>query len=112
MYDLSPIFDGPHYAVIFTSRSHETGRERYAETAAAMEEFATEQPGYLGIDNARSPGGQGVAVSYWRDLEAVRALRADAREKVASKHGRDTFEEMFSLRIALVHEGRWWPLHE
>ncbi|MEQ8664415.1 MAG: antibiotic biosynthesis monooxygenase [Rhodospirillales bacterium] len=104
----TPVFDGPHFAVIFTTRSRNTDNTLYLETAEEMERLAAEQPGYLGIDSARSPDGLGITVSYWRDLDAIAAWRDNTRHKVAQQLGRDKFYELFTLRIARVEHGRAW----
>jgi len=108
MHNLAPIFDGPHYAVIFAAKARKDNQDRYAETAAEMQQLAAEQPGYLGIDSARSTIGIGITVSYWRDMEAIRAWRDNARHKVAQKLGQDLFYEVFTLRIARVEHSREW----
>ncbi|WP_217994883.1 antibiotic biosynthesis monooxygenase family protein [Methylogaea oryzae] len=52
----------PYYAVIFTSVRTE-GDNDYAATAARVLELARQQPGFLGVENARSE--LGLSVSYW-----------------------------------------------
>lgn len=112
LHDMSPIFDGPHYAVIFTSKSREGNESRYADVASEMETLAADQEGYLGIDSARTPGGLGISVSYWKDMDSIKSWREHAKHKVAQKMGKDMFYEMFTLRVALVQHGRWWTMHE
>ena len=63
----------PYYAVIFTS--HQSSAEGYAETSARMEELGREQPGFLGIESVRGDEGLGITVSYWSDLESIRAWK-------------------------------------
>ena len=89
----------PYYAVIFTSVStdHTDG---YAETAARMAELASQQPGYLGIESARSD--IGITVSYWRDLESIKSWKKNAEHLVAQKNGREKWYASYTTRIALV----------
>lgn len=108
MEDPTPVFEGPHYAVIFTTRSRSTDSRQYVDLAAEMERLAATQPGYLGIDSARTPDGLGITVSYWRDLEAIAQWRDHARHRIAQKLGRDEFYELFTLRVARVESGRTW----
>lgn len=89
----------PYYAVIFTSvPTSET--EGYADTAERMVELASEQPGYLGIESARSD--VGITVSYWRDLESIKNWKKNAEHLLAQKNGREKWYSSYTTRIALV----------
>jgi heme-degrading monooxygenase HmoA len=87
-----------HYAVIFTSRRKPLD-EGYTETAAR-------QPGFLGVETARSEDGLGITISYWESLEAVAAWGTNAEHLIAQKYGREKWYEWFSLRIAAVQHVR------
>lgn len=93
--------DPPYYAVIFTStRTPDEGG--YPETAERMFALAAEQPGFLGVDTARTPGGLGITVSYWRDAESIRAWRANAEHAIARRAGRERWYESFQVHVATV----------
>jgi heme-degrading monooxygenase HmoA len=94
-----------HYAVIFTSRRKPLD-EGYPETAARMEELARRQPGFLGVESARSEDGLGITISYWESPEAIAAWGRNAEHLIAQKYGREKWYEWFSLRIAAVHHVR------
>ncbi|WP_421870214.1 antibiotic biosynthesis monooxygenase family protein [Motiliproteus sp.] len=89
----------PYYAVIFTS-TRTDGDHGYAEMADRMVELAARQPGFLGMESARD--GLGITVSYWRDLDAIKAWKADAEHQQAQQAGRDLWYEDFTVRIARV----------
>ena len=89
----------PYYAVIFTS-IRTSGDNGYAAMAEEMVRLAAEQPGYLGIESARES--LGITVSYWRDLESIRAWKAVARHRTAQRLGREVWYQGFRLRIARV----------
>ncbi len=55
--------------------------EGCAEMAQQMEEAAREQPGYLGMESARS--GLGITVSYWETPEAIRQWKAETSHRLA-----------------------------
>ena len=76
---LAPTPAPPYYAVIFTS--HQASDEGYAETSARMEELGREQPGFLGIESVRGGDGLGITISYWSDLESIRAWKAQAARR-------------------------------
>ncbi|TLS40632.1 antibiotic biosynthesis monooxygenase [Streptomyces montanus] len=91
----------PYYAVVFTSVRTE-GDNGYGETAERMEERVKEIPGFLGIDSARTPGGLGITVGYFRDAEAIEEWRSDMEHRAAQKRGRESWYESYTLHIAKV----------
>ena len=95
----------PYYAVIFTSQRTE-GDRGYGDMAARMEELASAQPGFLGIESVRASNGFGITVSYWTDEEAIAAWRTHAEHRIAQDAGRRTYYSAFTLRIARVERDR------
>lgn len=67
---IAPGLEPPYFAVIFTSVRTQ-GDGGYGEMAERMEELASEQPGFLGIESARGPDGLGITVSYWASRDAI-----------------------------------------
>ncbi|WP_347331665.1 antibiotic biosynthesis monooxygenase family protein [Marinimicrobium locisalis] len=99
---MAPIADTPkppYYAVIFTSRRAE-GDHGYEEMAARMVELASAQPGFLGIESAREK--IGITVSYWADLDSIRAWKENAEHQEAQRMGREQWYESFRVRITKV----------
>ena len=96
---LAAIYEVPYYAVIFTNLQTES-LEGYAEMADEMEWLGREQPGFLGIDSARS--GVGITVSYWRTLEDVRAWKANLDHLKAQRKGRGQWYARYTVRVAKV----------
>lgn len=97
--ELAGLFTPPYYAVIFSSLRTAVD-EGYAAMAEEMERLGSEQPGFLGIDSARS--GVGITVSYWRTLEDLHAWKAVARHRVAQKLGQELWYEDYVTRVAKV----------
>lgn len=91
----------PYYALVFTSVRTE-GDNGYGETADRMGELVKEIPGFLGEDAARTPGGLGITVAYFRDLDAIEKWRSNMEHMAAKKHGRAHWYERYSLHIAKV----------
>lgn len=89
----------PYYAVIFTSLRTE-GDNGYGAMAQHMEELAARQPGYLGVESARE--GLGITVSYWKDLESIRAWKANVEHAAAQKAGYSTWYADYKTRVAKV----------
>ena len=90
----------PYTAVIFTS-TRTDGDQGYAVMAARMEELASQQPGYLGIESARE-GAFGITVSYWTDDAAAVAWKQVHEHVVAQERGRSTWYADYRVQVATV----------
>ncbi len=93
------IFKAPYYAVIFTSLRTE-GDDGYAAMADEMERLGRRQPGFLGIESARS--GLGITVSYWSSLDDIHAWKADLDHLAAQQQGREKWYSSYTVRVAKV----------
>lgn len=89
----------PYYAVIFSSTRTE-GDHGYAEMAQKMENLAKEQPGFLGVESARSE--IGITVSYWQSLEAIANWKANTEHFVAQQKSKADWYKWYKVRICLV----------
>ncbi len=89
----------PYYAVIFTNIQGE-GLKGYAEMTAKMEQLAAEQPGYLGFESARD--GLGIAISYWKDEQSIRAWKSNMEHKLAQQLGREKWYTAYKTRVCRV----------
>jgi heme-degrading monooxygenase HmoA len=89
----------PYYAVIFTSLRTDVD-EGYGAMAERMVALAAQQPGFLGVESARD--GVGITVSYWTDLESIRAWKANAEHLEAQRLGHQKWYAAFMTRIAKV----------
>ncbi len=89
----------PYYAVIFTSKFTDETSE-YEETAALMEELASKQNGFLGVESARNE--LGITVSYWDSLEAIKQWKHQTDHTFAREMGREKWYACYSLRICKV----------
>ena len=89
----------PYFAVIFTS-TRTVGDNGYGQMADRMIELAEEQAGFLGIESARQD--IGITVSYWADLDSIKAWKANSEHVEAQKNGRKSWYDSFKVRIAKV----------
>jgi heme-degrading monooxygenase HmoA len=96
---LSPLAHPPYFAVIFSS-VRTPSDHGYAAAAARMDELAKVQPGYLGIDSARSD--IGITVSYWRDLESVRLWKNQVEHLAIQQRGRAAWYSRYTVRVARI----------
>ena len=92
----------PYWTVIFTSLRRPEDDEGYHAMARALEERASAQPGFLGLESARDERGFGLTVSYWRSLDDVGAWKREALHVVAQRAGRVRWYADYALRIARV----------
>lgn len=90
----------PYYVVIFTSVRTEVDAG-YAEAAQHMLELAALQPGFLGVESARSDG-LGITLSYWQSEEAIRTWREHAEHSAVREQGRADWYAAFTTRVAKV----------
>ncbi|WP_299773295.1 antibiotic biosynthesis monooxygenase [uncultured Pseudoteredinibacter sp.] len=89
----------PYYAVIFSSIRSEDDKG-YGEMADRMLLLAAEQEGFLGVESAREE--LGITVSYWADLESIKAWKANAEHRQAQALGHSRWYSHFTTRIAKV----------
>lgn len=92
----------PYYAVIFTSL-RTPGENGYSKMADRMIELAQQQKGFLGIESARDD--LGITVSYWSNLDSIKAWKMNSEHLGAQKMGREKWYSNFRVRISKVeHE--------
>jgi heme-degrading monooxygenase HmoA len=95
-------------AVIFLSQRNAADDAGYAAAAAAMEELAAVQPGYLGFVATRGGDGVGIAVSYWQDDAAARAWRDHPDHARIRELGRLRWYDSYALTVAAVERSYDW----
>lgn len=96
----------PYYAVIFTTTQTDDS-SGYGAMAVAMEALAEQQPGYLGIESARSDG-LGITVSYWTDETAIATWKNNVLHTAARDQGRAQWYAHYELRVAKVERASSW----
>ena len=98
----------PYYAVIFTSQRRD-GDEGYGAMASAMWDLALTQPGCLGAESARGPGGLGITVAYFTDEASIAAWKANAAHLRAQALGKERWYAHYELRVAKVERAYSGP---
>ena len=91
----------PYYAVLFTSVRTEID-DGYADMAVRMLDLAKKQPGFLGVESVREQ--LGITVSYWTDLDSIRAWKHNLEHREAQKFGREKWYSVFKVRVAKVEQ--------
>jgi len=90
----------PYYVVMFTSQRTDV-EAGYAEAAQRMLELAAQQPGFLGVESARSER-LGITLSYWASEAAILAWRNHSEHVLVREQGRAMWYEAFATRVARV----------
>jgi heme-degrading monooxygenase HmoA len=92
----------PYYAVVFTmvfsaARLNED-KDAYDAMSVRMTELVAQQPGFLGDEREAN----GLIVSYWKDLESIRAWKSNLEHQEARKLGKEKWYDTYKIRIAKV----------
>src|SRR5437764_912725 len=73
-----------------------------AAAVGSTMELGREQPGFLGIESVRGDDGAGITVSYWRDLESIRAWKANEEHRAAQQRGQREWYSHYVTRVCKV----------
>lgn len=92
----------PYYAVVFTSIPSGRDEEGYKLMDLRMEELASEQPGFMGIESYRGAEGRRVTISYWESLEAIKNWKDNPEHKEAQSMGKEKWYVDYTIRICRV----------
>lgn len=110
MSDIANTPEPPYYAVIFSTLRTDVDNG-YGAMADHMFELAKLQPGFLGMESVRESDGLGITVSYWRDLESIRAWREHGEHRIAQTRGRAEWYQQFKTRICRVERDNSFVRH-
>jgi heme-degrading monooxygenase HmoA len=91
----------PYYAVCFAAETTGDAMEDYSKLSKLLYAKADKLEGYLG-EEGLSGGPHELNITYWRDLETVKAWTKDAEHQVAMKLGREKWFKNFTVRVAKV----------
>lgn len=99
-------------AVIFEVIPNPGMAPRYFEIAAQLKPLLDGIDGFLSVERFESLAqpGRFLSLSFWRDEEAVRAWRTQARHRAGQREGREAVFADYRLRVAGVL--RDYGLHE
>jgi heme-degrading monooxygenase HmoA len=88
------------YAVIFRAEINELD-EAYAETAARLRDLAINKYGCVEF-TAMSEGSQEIAISYWKNLDQIKAWKQDPEHRTAQKMGRSKWYKSYQVQVVEV----------
>jgi len=107
MGSLAEKLDPPFYAAILNEnhgRSPQPQPEEFSQLAPTdeMVSLAPGQPGFLGLETSEDPAGKWVAVSYWRDMETLKAWEQRGDFAIRKRFGGAGLNETCALRITKI----------
>lgn len=88
------------YAVIFSAVLGDN-LSGYDESLQEVRRLAAEQEGYLGMESL-TEGQKEITVSYWRDLDSIKAWKDHPRHRAAQKRGRSTWYRYYDIKIVKI----------
>jgi len=88
------------FVVIFRAVARQLDAE-YSQTAATLRELALSRFACLEFV-AVNEGGQEIALSYWPDMESIRAWKAQADHVLAQQLGRERWYAGYRVQIAEI----------
>lgn len=80
----------------------------YAATAARLRDLALREFGCLEF-HALTEGDEEIALSYWADLAAIKAWKAQVEHQLAQNSGRERWYEGYRVEIAEISRAYAWP---
>ena len=92
-----------YYKVIFTAELADNV-VGYAEMAQRMNVLVEKQPGYMGRSD-RMEGKQEITISYWQDLDSIKAWKQHPEHQAAQALGRSTWYKDYTVEIVKVQRG-------
>lgn len=96
---MTPLYETPYYAVIFTSTHHELD-ESYFGLDDFLIDLAKKSGGFLGMDSARNT--IGISISYWRSQSDILKWKQNANHQLAIQKGIEKWYEYYNVRICVV----------
>lgn len=88
------------YAVIFKAKIKQLD-DQYSDTAERMRDLAMTEYGCSEFIST-TQGEHEIAISYWPDLDAVKAWRNNAEHQAAQALGKSRWYESYSVEVVEV----------
>ena len=93
----------------FRSRLRADAGDDYARTAADMERFAREMPGFVDFKTFVADDGERVSLIVFASREAHDAWRDDPRHRAAQARGRADWYSAYSIQVCELLAQRDFP---
>jgi len=105
MGSLAEKLDPPFYAAILNdSNGRRLEDSDHVAPSDEMVSLAPGQPGFLGLETTEDQKGQYVAVSYWRDMDALKAWQRRGDSEIRKRFAGIGLSETCALRVSKISE--------
>lgn len=84
---------------VFRSRLRADAGDDYATTAAEMERYAREMPGFVDFKTFVADDGERVSLVTFASRESHDAWRSDARHREAQRRGREHWYAQYHIQV-------------
>lgn len=91
---------GSRFAVIFIADVRDLD-DLYSRTAARMRDLALGEFGCLEFTSV-AEGGREIAISYWAELEDIRAWKQHAEHRAAQTLGRERWYRAYRVQVVRI----------
>ena len=95
------------WAVIFTSVAS-ADRAGYEETDARLAELVRAQPGFCAVESL-GDAERSITISYWSDLESIRAWRELPIHRAAQAEGRARWYASYRIEVCSIERAWGFP---
>jgi heme-degrading monooxygenase HmoA len=90
------------FAVIFKTKRTLPMPDEYSSLSASLLELAKKQKGFIKIDSVADASGNGVSISYWESLEAIKTWKAESSHLYAQGKGKAEWYLDYSVEICEI----------
>jgi len=112
MSSLAERIEPPFYAAILNDNTDQRLEdENHLAPSDEMISIAPAQPGFLGLETTEDKCGTPVAVSYWRDMDALKAWEHRGDMEIRKRFAGAGLEETCAIRISKIDEKLAEPNH-
>ncbi len=87
----------PYYVVIFSSKKVHDVPDEYYQTNDKLLQDIQKTRGFLGYESV-----EGMTLSYWETLEAIKVWKNHTFHKKAQQQGRAVWYDYYNVKIAKV----------
>jgi hypothetical protein len=105
MRSLAEQLDPPFYAAILNDNTEQRMEDAdHVAPSDKMVSLAPGQPGFLGLETTEDRTGKWVAVSYWRDMDALNAWEQRGDIEIRKRFDGVGLKETCGLRVSKISE--------
>lgn len=93
---------GAQYAVIFSSTLRNPHDQEYFDLAEKMDVLVKKQTGFIGMKSFRNSNGEGVTISYWSSLKAIKDWKSNSEHLGAQQYGKEISYAEYHIEVCKI----------